>query len=109
METLVLYADRIEVRRIPILPMRHGNQLPQTLDISSTRIPILPMRHGNPDGGGVTNHERPDSDPTYEAWKLAQENLFKLPRADSDPTYEAWKRVKAMHPVSAFFRFRSYL
>ena len=37
----------------------------------SHAIPILPMRHGNFSIHAIiVSGESPDSDPTYEAWKL---------------------------------------
>ena len=78
--------------RIPILPMRHGNQDSLHLQPQLEPIPILPMRHGNTVGDDRVR-------PTHRAfrsylWGMETKffpKYFFLRKFHSDPTYEAWK------------------
>ena len=119
------------VSKIPILPMRHGNNL-YTFPIS----PIVEFRSylwgmetnlGNRGTVCQTN----DSDPTYEAWKPDRNSINHIreripilpmrhgnslfpafpqqPLTYSDPTYEAWKQHISDNNAFGWRVFRSYL
>ena len=42
------------------------------------RVPILPMRHGNEDESGDSFSKSTRSDPTYEAWKSLSPSISRM-------------------------------
>ncbi len=115
METNKYHCQFFISRRIPILPMRHGNIVREidrffavsfrsylwgmetfaVLTGDSFKILFRSYLWGMEtwERDYKTDWPANNSDPTYEAWKLAQIVSWVGVGKNSDPTYEAWKQA----------------